>query len=122
MLILLMLQLVIYELLGTIRTLVRRPLNLEFCVDLLMMIVRLLIVKDKCIVKLVNVGHRLSLKIRGSRALLKWCNEFLFELLNLVDYLSCLLLILIIEIVVIIVAFVLYIGQDMTSFGYLAEC
>lgn len=57
MLILLMFQLVIDELLGSIWTLVRRPLNLEFRVDLLMMIVRLLIVKDKCIVKLVNVGH-----------------------------------------------------------------
>jgi len=57
MLILLMFQLVIDELLGSVRTLVRRPLNLEFRVDLLMMIVRLLIVKDKCIVKLVNVGH-----------------------------------------------------------------
>ena len=57
MLILLMFQLVIDELLRSVRTLVMRPLNLEFRVDLLMVIVRLLIVKDKCIVKLVNVGH-----------------------------------------------------------------
>lgn len=76
-----------------------------------MMIVCLLIVKDKCIVKLVNMGHRLSLKIWGSRALLKRCNKLLFKLLYLVDYLSRLLLILIIEIVVIIVALVLVIGQ-----------
>lgn len=78
-----------------------RLLGLKLCIDLLV----LLIMKDKGIVKLIDISHRLHLEVWSSWTFFDRGYELLFKLLNFIDHFECLIIFITKEVLIFILLF-----------------